>query len=143
VHRPERGWVREIREALGMTSRQLAARMGCSQPAVVQLERSERKGGIRLETLERCAAALDCDLVYGLVPRTSLDDTVRTRARDLARRVRRSITGDQVEENDASIDSLADAFLAGGRLWDEPDADRARSTTVSDTNVRFLGSSGD
>ena len=123
VHRPERGWVREIREALGMTSRQLAARMGCSQPAVIQLEQSERTLGIRLETLQRCAAALDCDLVYGLVPRTSLDSTMRARARVVARRTLGSIDDDRVDELDPRVDGFADALLAGGRLWDVRDAD--------------------
>src|SRR5262245_27532719 len=71
--RPPRGWVRAIRDALGMSSRQLANRMGQSQPAVTKLERSEASGGARLDSLRRAADALDCDLVYALVPRTSLE----------------------------------------------------------------------
>ncbi len=84
--RPARGWIRAIRDALGMSSRQLATRMGQSQPAVSQLEHSEVDDRITLATLRRAADALECDLVYALVPRTTLDDTVRRRARSLARR---------------------------------------------------------
>ena len=41
LQRPPRGWVKAIREALGMTTGQLARRLGVSQRAVVLLERSE------------------------------------------------------------------------------------------------------
>jgi predicted DNA-binding mobile mystery protein A len=119
---PARGWIREIREALGMTTRQLAARMGRSQAAVSQLERSEVTGGARLESLRRAAEALGCDLVYVLVPRTSLDDTMQTRARVLARRGLASLDGAPAAALDPRIDALADGLLAGGRLWDDRDA---------------------
>jgi predicted DNA-binding mobile mystery protein A len=67
-----------------MTGRQLADRMGVSQSAVAQLEQSEVNGLVRLNTLRRAAHALRCDLVYLLVPRTSLAEAVVTRARFLA-----------------------------------------------------------
>ena len=112
---PEGGWIREIRAALGMSGRQLAARMGLSQSAVSQLEQSELDGRVQLETLGRAAAALDCDLVYALVPRTSLEETVRTRARVLA--------GDTLGA-DAKHDEveLYASLLTGARLWDEREA---------------------
>jgi predicted DNA-binding mobile mystery protein A len=50
---PARGWIRAIREALGMSTAQLAQRMGVRQPSVVGLERSEEKGSIELATLRR------------------------------------------------------------------------------------------
>lgn len=37
-------------------------------------------GTVRLDTLRRAADALDCDLVYVLVPRRSLNDIVATQA---------------------------------------------------------------
>jgi predicted DNA-binding mobile mystery protein A len=37
-----------------------------------------------LNTLKRAAEAMDCTLVYALVPRTSLENTVRNRARQIA-----------------------------------------------------------
>ena len=81
---PSKGWVRAIREALGMTAVQFARRMGVRPPSVVNMEQSESHGTIQLKTLRKAAEALDCVLVYALVPRTSLEDTVQARARELA-----------------------------------------------------------
>lgn len=125
-NRPSRGWIRAIRDALGMSSRQLAARMGQTQSAVTQLEHSEVNGTVRLESLRRAAAALDCDLVYALVPRTSLDRIVRDRARALATEdlagIHRSM---QLEDQglgdkqlDERVDEYAARLVAEGRLWD-------------------------
>src|SRR5665647_390075 len=71
--RPHQGWIRAIREALGMSSKELADRMGIIQQAIRELEQSELHETIKLETLQRAANALECELVYSLVPRRSLD----------------------------------------------------------------------
>src|ERR1700680_2276769 len=83
---PVRGWMKAIREALGMSSAQLAKRLGVKQPSVVALEQSEVKGTIELASLQRVAGALDCTLVYALVPNQPLEVMVRDRARTFARR---------------------------------------------------------
>jgi predicted DNA-binding mobile mystery protein A len=84
--RPVRGWVKAIREALGMSTAQLAKRLGVKQPSIVAIEQSEAKGTIQLATLRRVAVALDCTLVYALVPNKPLEKTIRERARLFARR---------------------------------------------------------
>jgi predicted DNA-binding mobile mystery protein A len=82
---PHRGWIHEVRSTLGMSMAQLAARMGISQPAVSQMERREAEGTITLNLLSQAADALDCDVVYALVPRAgSLTEAMETRARHLA-----------------------------------------------------------
>ena len=81
---PPKGWVRAIRDAIGMTGTQLARRLGMTAQAVVSLERSEANGKIQLDTLRRAAEAMDCVLVYALVPRSSLTEMVDHRARELA-----------------------------------------------------------
>jgi len=83
---PVRGWIKAIREALGMSSAQLAKRLRVKQPSVIALEQSEAKGTIELATLRRVAAALDCTLVYALAPNRPLETMVRDRARAFARR---------------------------------------------------------
>src|SRR5712692_2540728 len=83
---PVRGWIKAIREALGMTTAQLAKRMAVRQPSVVALEQSEVRGTIELATLRRVAEALDCTLVYALIPNKPLEATIRERARAFARR---------------------------------------------------------
>lgn len=82
--RPPRGWVRAIREALGMSAATLSERLGTTAGAVSRLEQSEAADRIRLDTLRRAADALGCDLVYLLVPRRPLTAVVRDRARELA-----------------------------------------------------------
>lgn len=85
--RPVAGWVRAVRDALGMSTRDLAARMGVASSSwVSELERNEAAGTVTLATLERAAAALGCRLEYVLVPVEPLEEVVRTRARDVARR---------------------------------------------------------
>jgi len=82
--RPPKGWVRAIRDALGMTTTQLARRIGVSQPRVVELEQSEVGGSITLHSLQRAAEALGCRVVYSLVPDKPLAETVRERAERIA-----------------------------------------------------------
>src|ERR1035438_1330735 len=84
--RPSRGWVRAVREALGMSAAALSARLGTTAGAVTRLEQSEASDRIQLETLRRAADALGCDLVYLLVPRRPLATVMHDRARELARR---------------------------------------------------------
>ena len=67
--RPAIGWLRTIREALGMSTVVLARRLGMSPQGLRDLERSEADEGIRMNSLRKVADALDCDLVYDLIPR--------------------------------------------------------------------------
>jgi predicted DNA-binding mobile mystery protein A len=83
---PSRGWIRALRDALGMTAEQLGDRMGISQPSVQRLELSEASGTIQLSSLRKVAAALDCEVVYALVPRRSLQETYDDAAVRVARR---------------------------------------------------------
>jgi predicted DNA-binding mobile mystery protein A len=85
--RPRSGWVRAIRDALGMSAAELGARMGVSQARVSQIERAEVDHAIKLETLDRAADALGCKVVYALVPNEdSLEAMTLRQARRVARR---------------------------------------------------------
>lgn len=108
---PVRGWIRAIRQALGMTTVQLAARLGISQPSLVAMEESERRGTIALATLRRAASALDCRVVYALVPRAPLEQVVRTRARVLMRRRRASVEHSMALEDQKVEDADFEARL--------------------------------
>ncbi len=66
---PAAGWLREVRVARGVTQQALADALGCKRQACAQLERSEARGAISLYSLRKAAAAMDCELVYALVPR--------------------------------------------------------------------------
>jgi predicted DNA-binding mobile mystery protein A len=82
--RPERGWIRAIREAIGMTTGQFAKRLGVAQPRVAALERAEANDVVTLKSLRQAAEALDCVFVYALVPKAPLQDMVKARARHVA-----------------------------------------------------------
>lgn len=82
--RPRGGWVRAIRDALGISSRQLASRMDVAQSRIVALEKAESTGSTTLKSLREAAEALDCKLVYALVPIRPLDEALRERARQKA-----------------------------------------------------------
>lgn len=84
VQPPAKGWIRAVRDALGMSGKQLAQRLKVSQPRVHRLEQDEPSGALTLKTMRQAAEALDCIFVYALVPRSSLEDTVRTQARVVA-----------------------------------------------------------
>ncbi len=81
---PPKGWIRAIRNALGMRAYQMGTRLGMKQQSVTKMEKSEGYGTIQLKTLRQAAEALDCTLVYAFVPNTSLEDAVQTRAREIA-----------------------------------------------------------
>jgi predicted DNA-binding mobile mystery protein A len=121
--RPPRGWVRTIREALGMSTAALARRLGTTASAVAKLEQNEVADKIQLGTLRRAADALDCDLVYVLVPRRPLGSVVRERARELAHREAAALERTMALENQATgrgaelEDQLIERLLDRGRLW--------------------------
>ena len=81
---PARGWLRAIRDALGMSGPQLARRMRMTKQGVADLEKKEVSGSLSLNTLRKAAAAMDCVLVYAVVPRDSLAAIVERQARRLA-----------------------------------------------------------
>jgi len=127
--KPPKGWLRAVRDALGMTTAQFASRLGVSQPRVVELEQSEVSGSVTLKTLQRAAEALGCRLVYALVPERPLAETVRERAEAVARHNAESIEHTMGLENQAVPDKQArkrlfqdqvdELLRRPARLWDE------------------------
>jgi predicted DNA-binding mobile mystery protein A len=130
LHRPPRGWIREIRAALGMSAAQLARVLGLSRSAVTQMEQDEVDGGITLKRLERVAAALGCSLGFVLIPTRPLGETVRERARAEASRLIGQVDqtmaleaqATSAEERARAIDELAaELERRGNNLWPEAD----------------------
>ncbi|MFZ2113593.1 MAG: mobile mystery protein A [Solirubrobacteraceae bacterium] len=123
--RPRSGWIRAIRGALGMSQAVLAKRLGVSSAAVNKLERAELHGGITTRKLAEVAAALDCTLVYTLVPNTTLEQTVMRQARTEASRIlgyaARTMALEAQEVDDArqdeAIERYAQQLVASSKLW--------------------------
>jgi transcriptional regulator with XRE-family HTH domain len=83
--RPEQGWLAEVRTSSGVSTRDVAERLGVNQSVLVRFEKSERAETITLASMRRYAEALDADLHYIVVPRTNVlqrNDSVGRRRRD-------------------------------------------------------------
>ncbi len=112
---PPKGWLRAIRDAISMTGVQFARRLGIRPQSVETLERSEASGSIQLKTLRRAAEALDCTLVYALVPNKSLEEAVRERARKIAERdlgrIAHTMKLEAQGTGDADMEARIDAYI--------------------------------
>ena len=127
--RPPSGWVKAIRESLGMAAAHLAARLGVTTSTVTRLETSEADDTISLGTLRRAAEALDCELRYALIPKQSLADTLESRAMSLARQQMAAVSHSMALEAQSTsretvelqTRALAEELLKGSRraLWRE------------------------
>lgn len=127
--RPPAGWLKAIREALGMTATHQAKTLGVTTSTVTRLEASEADDTISLATLRRAAEALGCELQYALVPKQSLADTLEARATALARQQMAAISHSMAleaqatssETVEAQTRALAESLLKGSRraLWRE------------------------
>jgi predicted DNA-binding mobile mystery protein A len=110
-----------------MTENQLATRLRIRRATVHDIEASEARGSISIDTLRRAAEALDCTVVYALVPRQSLEQMVLTRAREVAGKEMASLDQtmalekQSVEpaEREAQIDAYLREEINLRRLWDD------------------------
>lgn len=125
---PQGGWIRTVREALGMNARQLAARVGVRVSTLLGAEKNEVAGTITMNQLKRIAAAMDCELRYVLIPREPLRSQVERRAEQLANEGVASVAHSMAAQAqdagedfwEAQIAELKAELLRGrrSRLWD-------------------------
>ncbi len=126
---PKRGWIRAIRESLGMSDRQLASRMGVAPSRIPALEKAEATGRTTVRTLRQAASAMNCTFVYALVPIEPLDDILRQRATIKARKDMSRLDhtmrlenqavpkSDLDDEQQRTVDLILSGSLRG--LWDD------------------------
>ncbi len=81
---PENGWIKPIREALGMSAKDLAVKVGIDQSRISRLENAEKMGNIKLSSMQKIAQGLGMEFVYGFVPKDTLESIVREQAYKLA-----------------------------------------------------------
>jgi predicted DNA-binding mobile mystery protein A len=125
--RPPSGWIKAIREALGMPAAYLAKRLGVVPSTVLRLEASEADDTITLGSLRRVAGALDCELQYSLVPKKTIAQTLESRAEKVARERMAAVAHSMVLESQATssevvetqVQEMTDSLLRGSRreLW--------------------------
>lgn len=125
--RPAGGWVRAVREALGMSATELGQRMGITRRRVAAIETEELIGAMKLATLQRAAEAMDCRLVYAFVPKAPLEELVQARAREKAEGIVRNVShhmrleeqGVGAEGERREVDRLAERLADQRGLWSD------------------------
>jgi predicted DNA-binding mobile mystery protein A len=108
-----------------MSQAVLARRLGVSSDAVSKLERAELRGGITTDKLAEVARALDCTLVYALVPNSTLEQTVKTQARAQAMELlgyasrTMALEGQGIDEDRQreAVERYAQQLVVSGTLW--------------------------
>jgi predicted DNA-binding mobile mystery protein A len=129
--KPPSGWISAVRGALGITTRQLAALMGTSAANIRQLEKREARGKATLESVARAAKAMNCKLVYAVVPADefdTLDAIIDAKATQVAREIlapvehtmRLEKQGTDSAQSDDDIDQLKEELKSriDRRIWE-------------------------
>ena len=121
---PKQGWISAVRKALGMTAKQLAERVGLSQPRIAKMELNENN--LKISTMKKIAEGLDCDFVYGFVPKSSLQETINRQARKKAEAILSNVNTnmaleDQLADDPNILTDVADEMIAKNikRIWDK------------------------
>lgn len=119
-------WIRDVREALGMTASQLATRLGISPQALLVREKGEARGAITLDRLEKAAHAMECRLVYAFVPEADFESIFKRQVRikveailkDVDRTMR--LEGQGVGYTDVVIEEITKELAENlkSTLWD-------------------------
>jgi predicted DNA-binding mobile mystery protein A len=129
---PQSGWLKAVRSTLGLSIRQMAKRLKVSPVAIVSIEKNEVSGKASLSSIDRSARAMDCHLVWAVVPSEghgSLEEILDSRAHALAKRLmsqtahsmrleNQSVSPEEMANQEAALASELKA-KADPRLWDE------------------------
>lgn len=118
------GWIRQVRESLGMTLNKLGSACGVSTSTIAQLEQREVTGHISVESLRRAAEAMNCEFTYSFVPKSEKNEFIDSRAYEKAKRILLSadlhmcledqkVIGD-IEER---IQRLKKKLIREGKVW--------------------------
>lgn len=124
IERPPQGWLKTIREFLGMTTTQLAKKINVAQPRVINLEKNEKN--TKISTMERIADALNCDFIYAFIPRENIDDIIYNQAKKKALKILNRVNKNmglenQLSDNEDTLEEVIKELLDNNiaRIWDE------------------------
>lgn len=124
IEKPTQGWIKTIREIFGMTTTQLAQRIGVSQPRIINMEKNENN--IKISTMEKIADSLNCNFFYTFIPRENIEDIINNQARMKALKIVNKVNSNMKLENQLAdteellkdlIKELLDGNIA--RIWDK------------------------
>lgn len=69
AQKPSHGWLKAVRDSVGMSQEQVAKKLGIKRQSYAEMESAEARDSISLNSLDRAAKAMDCELVYFILPR--------------------------------------------------------------------------
>ena len=125
---PQQGWIKTLREALGLSAFQLAKMVGVERSRISRLEKAEPNGNLKLSSLKKIAQGLNMKFVYGFVPEDSLDSMIRNRARGLALKRLQKLDNTMrlekqslsAEEKETALNDMIEKILIDNpkELWD-------------------------
>lgn len=97
---PPEGWLRTVRNALGMSGADVAARLGVTRARITKAEHAELAGAVTLKSMQAMAEAMGCRFVYAIVPPSGhIDDVVAAQARKKAEAIVGTATTHMTLEN--------------------------------------------
>jgi predicted DNA-binding mobile mystery protein A len=112
-----------------MTTRQMAKRMDFTQSRVSKMERAEAHGQITLNSLDRAAEALGCQVVYLVLPKRPLTETLEQQAHSVAEKQIRAVehtmrleaqeVHNRKVHNDLVQQAAEKLLKRPSRLWDD------------------------
>ena len=127
---PRSGWLKAIRGSLGISSSQLADLIGINQANITRLEKREAKGTASFESVNRAAQAMNCKIIYAIVPDNndqSLEDIITEKSDNLAQKTLEKLEHTMKLEKQSSgvspsdIKKLSDELKINldPRLWEK------------------------
>ncbi|MBK8389176.1 MAG: mobile mystery protein A [Saprospiraceae bacterium] len=112
VAMPPTGWIKAIRNAIGMSMQQLGNKLKVSKQGVMDIEKREKEGSITIKSLREIARVMDMQLVYGFVPNDgSLDALIEKRATELAKQIVMRTANTMNLENQANSKERIDTAI--------------------------------
>ena len=109
---PPIGWIKAIRNSIGMSMEQLGKKLSITKQGVMDIEKREKEGAITIKSMQEVAKALDMQFVYGFVPNTgSLEQMIELRALEMATKiVERTSTSMKLEDQANSKERIEKAI---------------------------------
>lgn len=125
---PKTGWIKTIRETLGMNTRQLGNLCNVSSERIIRIETDEVEKRTTLATMQKVAKAMNCRLVYALVPEEGIIEFIEKTAKDKAKLELEEISHHMELENQKvsnesmkdQIEILTDELIRNNlkKIWD-------------------------
>ncbi len=126
---PQEGWLRTVRNSLNMSGAQLARHMSVTRALISNTEKAEPSGAVTLKSMQQMAEAMNCRLIYAIVPEHEIEDVIAKRARDKAtKQVKATTTHMALEDQTLSgekmefeVDRLAKEMIEkmDSKLWND------------------------